>query len=71
MQEEGSIEIEGTILHALSNTRFRVEMMNGNRIIAQLSSEIRMNLIRFLPGDKVLVAFHPYDLSSGRIIAKR
>jgi translation initiation factor IF-1 len=46
---------------------FRVELPNGHRILAHASGKIRMNYIRILPGDRVLVELSPYDLSRGRV----
>ena len=61
------IEFEGTILEAMPNAMFRVELENGHEILAHISGKIRKNFIRILPGDKVKVEMTPYDLTSGRI----
>lgn len=61
------IEIEGQVVEALPATTFRVELENGHTILAHLSGKMRVNFIRVLPGDKVLVELTPYDLSKGRI----
>ena len=61
------IELEGTILEAMPNAMFRVELENGHEILAHISGKIRKNFIRILPGDKVKVEMTPYDLSRGRI----
>lgn len=68
MAKEGSIEIDGTILEALPNTMFRVELKNGHKVLAYISGKMRLNYIRILPGDKVMVELSPYDLTRGRII---
>ncbi len=62
-----AIEVEGTVTEALPNTSFTVELANGHSVLAYLSGKIRMNFIRVLPGDRVLVELSPYDLSRGRI----
>jgi translation initiation factor IF-1 len=67
MKEE-AIEVEGTILEALPNAMFRVELENGHRVLAHVSGKMRMNFIRILPGDKVKLELSPYDLTKGRII---
>ena len=67
MPTQSSIEKEGTIIEALSNAMFRVELDNGHVIIAHISGKMRMHYIRILPGDKVRVEMSPYDLSKGRI----
>ena len=61
------VEVEGTVVEPLPNAMFRVELKNGHRVLAHVSGKIRMNFIRILPGDRVLVELSPYDLSRGRI----
>ena len=65
-KEEG-IEVEGTIVEPLPNAMFRVELASGHRVLAHVSGKIRMNYIRILPGDRVLIELSPYDLTHGRI----
>ena len=67
MAKQTSITQDGTILEALSNTRFRVELENGHTIMAHISGKMRMYYIKILPGDRVKVEMSPYDLSKGRI----
>ena len=67
MSKEDVIEVEGTILEALPNATFQVELQNGHKILAHVSGKLRMNFIRILPGDKVSVEMSPYDLTKGRI----
>ncbi|HSW35076.1 MAG TPA: translation initiation factor IF-1 [Candidatus Limnocylindrales bacterium] len=61
------IEVEGTVVEPLPNAMFRVELKNGHKVLAHVSGKIRMNFIRILPGDRVLVELSPYDLTRGRI----
>lgn len=68
MSKEEPIRVEGVVAELLPNTMFRVELPNGHRILAHISGKMRMNFIRILPGDKVMVEMSPYDLSKGRII---
>ena len=65
--KEEAIEVEGTVVEPLPNAFFRVELSNGHRVLARVSGKIRMNFIRILPGDRVLVELSPYDLTQGRI----
>ncbi|MBP0959129.1 MAG: translation initiation factor IF-1 [Oscillospiraceae bacterium] len=67
MSKEDVIELEGTVLEALPNAMFQVELSNGHKILAHVSGKLRMNYIRIVPGDKVTVEMSPYDLSKGRI----
>ena len=61
------IEAEGTIVEALPNAMFRVELDSGHKVLASISGKIRMYYIRILLGDRVLVELSPYDLTRGRI----
>ena len=65
--KEEAIEVEGVVVEPLPNAFFRVELSNGHRVLARVSGKIRMNFIRILPGDRVLVELSPYDLTHGRI----
>ncbi len=67
MPKQSAIEKDGTIIEALSNAMFRVELDNGHVIIAHISGKMRMHHIKILPGDKVKVEMSPYDLTKGRI----
>ena len=67
LSKEDVIEIEGTVIEALPNANFQVELANGHKILAHVSGKLRMNYIRIVPGDKVTVEMSPYDLSKGRI----
>ncbi|MBQ6020836.1 MAG: translation initiation factor IF-1 [Clostridia bacterium] len=67
MSKQDMIEIEGTVVEALPNTNFKVELENGAQILATISGKLRMNFIRILPGDKVTIEMSPYDLTRGRI----
>ena len=67
MAKQSSIEQDVTIIEALSNAMFRVELENGHRITAHISGKMRMHYIKILPGDKVKLEMSPYDLSKGRI----
>ena len=68
MAKEDVIELEGTVIEALPNAMFQVDIGNGHKILATISGKLRMNFIRILPGDKVTVQMSPYDLKRGRII---
>ena len=67
MAKEDIIEVEGTVVESLPNTKFKVELENGHVILAHISGKLRMHYIRILPGDKVTVELSPYDLTKGRI----
>ena len=67
MAKQASIEQDGTIVEALSNAMFRVELENGHEVVAHISGKMRMFYIRLLPGDKVKLEMSPYDLTKARI----
>ncbi len=67
MAKKDAIEVEGKVVELLPNTMFRIELANGHRILAHISGKMRLNFIRILPGDKVMVEMSPYDLTKGRI----
>ncbi len=67
MAKEDNIEVQGTIIETLPNAMFRVELENGQVILAYVSGKMRMHFIKILPGDKVTVELSPYDLTKGRI----
>lgn len=67
MSKDDVIEVEGTVVEALPNAMFQVELENGHKVLAHISGKLRMNFIRILPGDKVTIELSPYDLTRGRI----
>ena len=68
MAKEQGITVEGTVLEALPNTRFRVELENNHTVLAHVSGKMRMHFIKILPGDRVTLELSPYDLTRGRIV---
>ena len=66
-KKDGVIEIEGSVVEALPNAMFRVELTNGHIVLAHISGKMRQHYIRILLGDRVLVEVSTYDLSRGRI----
>ena len=67
MPKEELIEVEGTVVEALPNTMFRVEIQEGHKVLAHLGGKLRKHYISILPGDKVKLELSPYDLTRGRI----
>jgi translation initiation factor IF-1 len=61
------IKLEGIVLETLPSTTFKVRLDNGHEVLAHISGRMRVNYIRLLPGDKVLLEMSPYDLTRGRI----
>lgn len=67
VKKEDAIELEGTVKEPLPNAMFKVELENGHSVLCNICGKIRMNYIRILPGDRVVVELSPYDLTRGRI----
>lgn len=68
MAKETPLTVNGTVLEALANTKFRVELETGNIVLAHIAGRMRKNFIRIVPGDDVKVELSPYDLTNGRIV---
>lgn len=68
MSKNDVVEVEGVVMEKLPNAVFQVEIENGHKILAHISGKLRMNFIKIIPGDKVLIEISPYDLTKGRII---
>lgn len=65
------VEVEGEVLELLPNTKFKVKFETGHVVTAHISGKMRMNFIKILPGDKVLVEISRYDMDKGRITYRR
>lgn len=70
MPKDDAIRIPATVLEALPNAMFNVELESGHKVLAHVSGKMRMHFIRILPGDKVTVEMSPYDLNRGRIVLR-
>lgn len=68
MSKSDYIEVEGFVTEALPNTTFKVKLTNGYEVTAHISGKLRMNYIKILPGDKVMLELSVYDPTKGRII---
>jgi translation initiation factor IF-1 len=70
MPKQDSIEVEGKVVEPLPNAMFRVEIEGGHKVLAHISGRMRINFIKILPGDRVLLELSPYDLTRGRIVRR-
>jgi len=68
LSKDDVIEVDGRVVEKLPGTMFHVQLENGHTILAHISGKLRMNFIKIIPGDKVLVEMSPYDLTKGRIV---
>ena len=64
------IQVEGNVTEVLPGTKFKVEIDDGHILLAHISGKMRMNYIKILPGDKVIIEMSPYDLTKGRIVRR-
>ena len=69
--KKDKITKEGVVVEKLPNTLFRVKLDDGETINAFLSGKMRVNFIRILAGDRVVIEFSPYDMTKGRIIFRK
>nr|YP_009436840.1 translation initiation factor 1 [Cyphia schlechteri]ATG27215.1 translation initiation factor 1 [Cyphia schlechteri] len=60
--------MEGLIIESFTDGKFRVRLDNNDLVLGYLSSKIRRDLIRILPGDRVKIEVSPYDSTKGHII---
>ena len=67
MSKEDLLEMQGVVMEVLPDSRFRVTLDNGHKLVAYSGGKMRKNHIRVLAGDKVSLELSPYDLSKGRI----
>ena len=67
MAKQAAIEQDGSIIEALSNAMFRVELENGHVVKAIICGKMSLNYIILLAGDKLKLEMSPYDLSKARI----
>ncbi|MEJ2701905.1 MAG: translation initiation factor IF-1 [Sedimentisphaerales bacterium] len=70
MAKKDTLRVQAKVTEALPNAMFRVELESGHKVLAHVSGKMRMNFIRILPGDTVVVEMSPYDLSRGRIVLR-
>jgi len=71
MAKEEPIKVEGIVKETLPNAMFRVEIEGGHLVLAHVCGKMRMNYIKILPGDTVVLELSPYDLTRGRIIYRK
>ena len=68
MSKDNVIEAQGKVIDVIPGGKFKVELEGGHIVEAHVSAKMRVNNIRILPGDTVVLELSPYDLTHGRII---
>lgn len=71
MAKDDVIKVEGVVKELLPNTMFKVQLENGHCVTAHISGKMRLNFIRILPGDEVVMEMSPYDLAKARIVFRK
>ena len=69
-QKDDVVRVDGVVKDTLPNAMFKVEIEGGHQVLGHVSGKMRMNYIRILPGDKVILELSPYDLTRGRIVRR-
>jgi len=70
VQDKEVVKLEGVVVELLPSATFKVKLPNDHVIHAYISGKMRVNYIRLIPGDRVLVEMSPYDLTKGRVIQR-
>ena len=68
MAKEEKVELEGEVVEALSNGKYRIALDNGHETLGYIAGKMRRYRIRIFPGDRIRVELSPYDLNRGRIV---
>lgn len=68
MSKNDVIETQGKVIDIIPGGKFKVELDGGHEVVAHVSGKMRVNNIRILPGDTVVIELSPYDLTHGRIV---
>ena len=67
MAKEQLLEMNGIVMDVLPDSRYRVTLDNGHKLVAYSAGKMRKHRIKIIAGDKVSLELSPYDLSKGRI----
>jgi translation initiation factor IF-1 len=70
MARKGAFEVEGAVVEVLPNKMYRVELINGHRLLAFVAGKARLGFVPLATGDRVRMEMSPSDLSKGRIIVE-
>lgn len=67
---EKAFRVEASVIAALANGTYEVEMINGHRLTAFIARKNREKLLPVSIGQSVKLQLTPYDLSVGRILVE-
>ena len=72
MPGQDGIRLEGTVLEVLRDaTLYRVELVNGHRLLGYVTARRRQEAVALKPGQKVNLQMSPCDFSKGRIVLEK
>jgi translation initiation factor IF-1 len=71
MSKKEIVQVEGTVVETLPGAKFKVKIDDEHELLAHISGKMRMNYIKILPGDEVVIEMSPYDLTKGRIVLRK
>ena len=66
LDNQQKVKVIGTVIEALPDTKFRVQLEDGRLILAYLAGKMRLHYIKVMIGDKVEMELSP-DGDKGRI----
>ncbi len=69
MPSKGKV-FKGRVIESLPNLTYKIELEDGRTVLAYLSGKMRINFIKVIPGDYVMVELSSYDETKGRIIKR-
>ena len=67
---EPKVKIDGTVLVALPDTKFKVKLDDGREILSYLAGKMRLHYIKVMIGDRVTMELSD-DGTKGRIIYRK
>jgi translation initiation factor IF-1 len=65
-----SVEIRGVVQETLPNSRFLCKTEDGRDVTCHVGGDMRMKVVRVLPGEGVVMELSSLDPSKGRIVGK-
>lgn len=67
---DDKLKFEGIVIEALPDTKFKVKLSDNREVLSYLSGKMRMNYIKVIIGDHVVVELSP-DGGRGRITYRK
>lgn len=71
MSSKSVVRKEGLVVEALPGATFRVRCDDETLVLAHLSGRMRVNRIRLIPGDRVILELPEENAQRGRIVYRK